>query len=200
MPRIVDHEQRRAAIARVAALTIAEIGLERATMREIAARSGVSKGIVEHYFANRDEVIETALEWANARYVARETRRTRGLQGLESLRARLLCVLPLTAESRQEWKIRLCFWSVAAVDPQARRAQLARLDLTRERFVADLETARVLGQTPAGTDAAAAANELIHLVAGLACDALLDPAYYSRAYLLAMIDKTLNRLNGRTAP
>ena len=200
MPRIVDHEQRRAAIARVAALTIAEIGLERATMREIAARSGVSKGIVEHYFANRDEVIETALEWANARYVARETRRTRGLQGLESLRARLLCVLPLTAESRQEWKIRLCFWRVAAVDPQARRAQLARLDLTRERFVADLETARVLGQTPAGTDAAAAANELIHLVAGLACDALLDPAYYSRAYLLAMIDKTLNRLNGRTAP
>jgi len=200
MPRIVDHEQRRAAIARVAALTIAEIGLERATMREIAARSGVSKGIVEHYFANRDEVIETALEWANARYVARETRRTRGLQGLESLRARLLCVLPLTAESRQEWKIRLCFWSVAAVDPQARRAQRARLDLTRERFVADLETARVLGQTPAGTDAAAAANELIHLVAGLACDALLDPAYYSRAYLLAMIDKTLNRLNGRTAP
>ena len=200
MPRIVDHEQRRAAIARVAALTIAEIGLERATMREIAARSGVSKGIVEHYFANRDEVIETALEWANARYVARETRRTRGLQGLESLRARLLCVLPLTAESRQEWKIRLCFWSVAAVDPQARRAQRARLDLTRERLVADLETARVLGQTPAGTDAAAAANELIHLVAGLACDALLDPAYYSRAYLLAMIDKTLNRLNGRTAP
>ena len=200
MPRIVDHEQRRAAIARVAALTIAEVGLERATMREPAARSGVSKGIVEHYFANRDEVIETALEWANARYVARETRRTRGLQGLESLRARLLCVLPLTAESRQEWKIRLCFWSVAAVDPQARRAQRARLDLTRERFVADLETARVLGQTPAGTDAAAAANELIHLVAGLACDALLDPAYYSRAYLLAMIDKTLNRLNGRTAP
>ena len=200
MPRIVDHEERRATIARSAALAIAELGLEQATMREIAARSGVSKGIVEHYFANREEVIESALEWANARYVAREARRTRGLQGLEALRARLLCVLPLTAESRQEWKIRLCFWSVAAVQPQARRAQRARLDRTRERFVADLDAARAAGQTPTGSDAAAAANELIHLVAGLACDALLDPAYYSRAYLLAMIDKTLNRLAGRAAP
>lgn len=200
MPRIVDHEQRRAEIARSAALAIAELGLERATMREIAARSGVSKGIVEHYFANREEVIESALAWANARYVAREARRTRGLQGLEALRARLLCVLPLSAESRQEWKIRLCFWSVAAVDPQARKAQRARLDRTRERFVADIEEARALGQAPAGTDAAAAANELIHLVAGLACDALLDPAYYSRGYLVTTIDKTLNRLTGRTAP
>ena len=200
MPRIVDHEQRRATIARSAALAIAEVGLEQATMREIAARSGVSKGIVEHYFANREEVIESALDWANARYVAREARRTRGLQGLEALRARLLCVLPLSAESREEWKIRLCFWSLAAVDPQARRTQRARLDQTRERFVADLEAARALGQIPAGTDAAAAANELIPLVAGLACDALLDPAYYSRAYQLAMIDRTLIRLDGRTAP
>ena len=200
MPRIVDHEQRRAAIARVAALTIAEIGLERATMREIAARSGVSKGIVEHYFANREEVIESALAWANARYVARETRRTRGLLGVDALRARLLCVLPLTPESRQDWKIRLCFWSVAAVNPDARRTQRARLDRTRERFAADLESAHALGQIPPGTDPVTAANELIHWVAGLACDALLDPAYYSRAYLLATTGRILNRLTGRNAP
>ena len=200
MPRIVDHAERRAAIARSAALAIAELGLEQATMREIAARSGVSKGIVEHYFANRDEVIETALEWANARYVAREARRTRGLQGIDALRERLLCVLPLGAESRQDWKIRLCVWSVAAVTPGARKAQRARLDRTRERFVADLEAARALGQVPAGNDPVAGANELMHLVAGLACDALLDPRYYDRPYLLGLIDTTINRLTGRSHP
>ena len=200
VPRIVDHAERRASIARSAALAIAELGLEQATMREIAARSGVSKGIVEHYFANRDEVIETALEWANARYVARETRHTRGLQGMDALRERLRCVLPLDAESRQDWKIRLCVWSVAAVNAGARKAQRARLDRTRERFVTDLQAARALGQAPAGIDPVATANELMHLVAGLACDALLDPRYYDRPYLLGLIDTTINRLTGRSQP
>ena len=58
MPRIVDHAERRAAIARSAALAIAELGLEQATMREIAARSGVSKGIVAHYFAREQAALD----------------------------------------------------------------------------------------------------------------------------------------------
>ena len=109
-------------------------------------------------------------------------------------------MLPLDAESRQDWKIRLCVWSVAAVNPGARKAQRTRLDRTRERFLADLQAARALGQAPAGIDPVATANELMHLVAGLACDALLDPRYYDRPYLLGLIDTTINRLIGRSQP
>ena len=40
----------------------------------------------------------------------------------------------------------------------------------------------------------------LHLVAGLACDALLDPRYYDRPYLLGLIDTPINRLTGRSQP
>ena len=91
MPKIVDHDERREFIARVCAEVIAEHGLEQATLREIAARSGVSKGIVEHYFANKDDVIAAALEWVNQRYLRREQRNTAGKHGLDALAARLRC-------------------------------------------------------------------------------------------------------------
>ncbi|HAN67382.1 MAG TPA: TetR family transcriptional regulator, partial [Halieaceae bacterium] len=76
MPKQVDHEQRRAMIASAAARCIAENGLQGTTMRAIALSSGVSKGIVEHYFTDKDAVIAAALEQMNLRYVRREQRLT----------------------------------------------------------------------------------------------------------------------------
>ena len=43
MPKIVDHEERREFLAAISAELIAEQGLERATIREIAARTGFGR-------------------------------------------------------------------------------------------------------------------------------------------------------------
>lgn len=194
MPKQVDHQQRRAMIAAAAAAVIAEQGLQGTTMRVIAQQAGVSKGIVEHYFANKDEVIEAALEQMNLRYLAREQELTAGLTGLAALRARLYCVLPLDSESRKAWKIRLCFWSLASIHPEARHEQQARLALTRERYLQDLRAAEQEGDVPAVTQLDQAATDLGLLMAGAACAALLDPEYYSRDYLASLIDRTLDHL------
>ncbi|MDP4650136.1 MAG: TetR family transcriptional regulator, partial [Haliea sp.] len=69
MPKQVDHQQRRAMIASSAARCIAEHGLQGATVRAIALSSGVSKGIVEHYFTDKDAVIAAALAPRTVRYV-----------------------------------------------------------------------------------------------------------------------------------
>lgn len=200
MPRQVDHHERRAMIAAAAAGCIAEQGLHGTTMRVIAQCAGVSKGIVEHYFANKDEVIEAALEQVNVRYLAREQKLTAGLTGLAALRARLRCVLPLESDSRQAWKIRLCFWSVAAIHPEARREQQARLKLTRERYLQDLRAAQDQGEIPTRINLEQIATDLGLLMAGAACGALLDPHYYSRKYLTALIDRTLEHLTREPQP
>lgn len=199
MPKIVDHDERRAYIARVSAEIIAEQGLEQATLREIAARSGVSKGIVEHYFANKDDVIAAALDWVNTRYLRREQRTTAGKRGLEAVAARLRCALPLTADSLREWKIRLRFWSLAAFDLDVRGPQSERLAATRERFEADLREAIGLGEVT-GIDPVAEADRLIHLVAGVSCTALLDPSYYNRRYIRSVIDDAVAELRHRGSP
>ncbi|MBM68925.1 MAG: hypothetical protein CME43_05560 [Haliea sp.] len=194
MPKKVDHEQRRAMIASAAARCIAEQGLQGTTMRAIAQSSGVSKGIVEHYFADKDAVIAAALEQMNARYMRREQRLTTGRTGLDALRARLNAVLPLNTESREEWKIRLCFWSVAAIEPQHRREQQKRLALTRKRYHGDLETALESGEIHAGADLARIAGDLTVFMAGACCGALLDSRYYSARHLRELIERTLHNL------
>ena len=90
MPKIVDHEKRRAEIAETAANLIARGGLESATVREIANASGYSKGIVEHYFDGKSELISAALAWANEQYFERADVATKGKRGLAALRARLV--------------------------------------------------------------------------------------------------------------
>ena len=57
MPKIVDHEARRSAISTAAAGLIAARGMEAATIREIARVSGYSKGVVEHYFVDKEEAV-----------------------------------------------------------------------------------------------------------------------------------------------
>lgn len=187
-------------IATAAAGCIAEQGLHGTTMRVIAQCAGVSKGIVEHYFANKDEVIEAALEQVNVRYLDREQKLTAGLTGLAALRARLRCVLPLEPDSRQAWKIRLCFWSVAAIHPEARREQQARLKLTRERYLQDLCAAQDQGEILPRANLEQIATDLGLLMAGAACGALLDPHYYNRKYLTSLINRTLEQLTREPLP
>tara|TARA_R110000772_G_scaffold48719_5_gene111348 strand:- start:47043 stop:47645 length:603 start_codon:yes stop_codon:yes gene_type:complete len=194
MPKQVDHEQRRAMIASAAARCIAEQGLQGATMRAIALGSGVSKGIVEHYFADRQAVIAAALEQMNLRYLRREQRLTAGLTGLAALRARLNAILPLHRESREEWKIRLCFWSMAAIEPAHRREQQKRLALTRRRYHDDLEAARENGEIHPDADLAQIAGDLTAFMAGACCGALLDSRYYSARHLRDLIERTLHTL------
>ncbi len=54
-------EQRRAQVVRAVMASIAEEGLERTTMRNVAERAGLSTGAIAYYFANKQEMIEAAL-------------------------------------------------------------------------------------------------------------------------------------------
>ncbi|MDP5065411.1 MAG: TetR/AcrR family transcriptional regulator [Haliea sp.] len=200
MPKQVDHQQRRAMIASSAARCIAEHGLQGATVRAIALSSGVSKGIVEHYFTDKDAVIAAALEQMNLRYVRREQRLTAGLAGLPALRARLQAILPLNSESRDEWKIRLCFWSVAAIEPRHRLEQQKRLALTRKRYEHDLEEAAACGEIHTATNLQQVAGDLTLFMAGASCGALLDSRYYSARHLHGLIERTLHNLTLEPTP
>ncbi|WZH39038.1 MAG: TetR/AcrR family transcriptional regulator [Microbacterium enclense] len=54
-------EERRSAIIRAAAEAVAELGYANATLTEIAQRSGASKGLLWHYFADRDDLMRQAV-------------------------------------------------------------------------------------------------------------------------------------------
>lgn len=191
MPKIVDHNQRREFIARVSAEIIAEQGLDQATIREIAQRTGFSKGVIEHYFDDKDHIIDMAVDWINERFVEREKKATNGKSGLAALEARLDCALPVTRQSLREWKIRLRFWSDAAVRNELHSLQSDRLTSTRERLRKDIEEAKQLGELRDEIDSTHAANMLIHFVCGVSANALIAPNYYNRRYMKQLVQDVI---------
>ena len=194
MPKVVDHEARRYEISGVAAGLIARGGLEAATIREIARSSGFSKGVVEHYFDNKEELISGALAWANRRYEDRVSSATVGRAGLSALRKRVEATLPLTDAMRDEWKVRLIFWGMAAIDPVLRREQARRLDRAVEHFEADLRCAADRGEIGAIEDYAGAARHLLNMTTGICTAALHQRQLYKRDFLVQEVEYLIERL------
>lgn len=178
MPKTVDHQQRRAEISEIAAKLIASGGLEAATIREIARQSGYSKGIIEHFFDRKEDLISAALDWANLRYNRRAALATESLSGLAAVRARIQATLPLDEETREEWRIRLIFWSMASIDPALQDRQAQRFIAARRRFETDLRQARQLGELKAGLSIGPAAERLLYHISGVSCAALHNTSRY----------------------
>lgn len=183
-------------IARAAADLIAEGGVEAATFRAIAERAGVSKGVVEHFFIDKRDIMRRTLEWVNRRALAREQRATRGKRGLAAIEARLRCMLPIRPELAREWRIRVHYWSMAFSGRDEQLGMSLRIGGARERFLADVRDAIDAGDIPRTTDPEAATNLLLHLLAGVSCNRLVDPGHYDRPYqerLIARIMELLRR-------
>ncbi len=57
MPRIVDHDQRRQDLAEVAMNIVAQEGIEAMTIANVAAKSGYSTGVINHYYSNKRQML-----------------------------------------------------------------------------------------------------------------------------------------------
>ena len=66
MPRLSIEQIRRKELSEAAYEALQVWGLPGTTLVRVAVKAGVSKGIVLHYFRNKDELIEAAMRRANA--------------------------------------------------------------------------------------------------------------------------------------
>jgi len=117
MPKIVDHKEQRLQLSATVAEVVADAGLEHTTLRTVAARHGCTKGMVQHYFSDKDELLLAAINFVEDESAARIAAAARGLSGLEELQARLVAQLPLDSALQDEWRARLAFITLAAQMP-----------------------------------------------------------------------------------
>ncbi|MCZ4520622.1 TetR family transcriptional regulator C-terminal domain-containing protein [Rhodococcus ruber] len=71
MPKIVDHEARRAEIVAAVWRVIERAGMNGATVRSVAAEAGVSPGSLRYYFSDQGELVLFAAEAMTQRIVHR---------------------------------------------------------------------------------------------------------------------------------
>ena len=180
MPKIVDHDERRERIVEIVAQMLATVGAEKTTIREIARQSGYSRGFIEHYFHNKEELITKTIRWINERSLARANAALEGKSGLGALKTFSELSLPMNTEVRNEWKIRMQFWGMAAVSDEHRREQSKRIHVSEKIILRYLEQAQELGEIDAGVDLQPLAHSLLHRLYGLGCNAILRPTYFTR--------------------
>tara|TARA_R110000823_G_scaffold309352_2_gene433506 strand:+ start:16001 stop:16597 length:597 start_codon:yes stop_codon:yes gene_type:complete len=188
MPKIVDHDERRERIVEIVAEMLATVGAERTTIREIARQSGYSRGFIEHYFHNKEELISKTIRWINERSLARAEAALDGKRGLEALRTFCEMSLPLTPELRDEWKIRMQFWGMAAVSDEHRREQSKRMHLSEKIILEYLEQAKELGELEQDVVLEPLTHSLLHGLYGLGCNTILRPSYFTRQRQMAALD------------
>ncbi|MEU4725722.1 TetR family transcriptional regulator C-terminal domain-containing protein [Nonomuraea dietziae] len=109
MPRLVDHDRRRAELGEAAIRVILREGLAGVTVRGVAAEAGWSTGSLRHYFSNQRElqayVVQATTDTLRRRVLPRVQRpRTQG-SAVEQIADIVEEMLPLDAERREEYAL-----------------------------------------------------------------------------------------------
>ncbi len=187
MPRVVDHDERRQQVARVARDLILRKGLDKVTVREIAILAGYSTAVVSHYFHNKKELMflvfrDTQLR-AEKRFRKAIDARLPLLEGLEAL-------LPRDNETRDTWRVWFAFWSMTLSYDDFRNEQVVQAHKTLDMISELLAGAGVEARSDAARHLQA--QRLFAVVTGIATQATHDPRGWpvrrQRAILKAELD------------
>ena len=195
MPKIVDHEARRAELAAAVWRLASREGLDALTMRRVAAEAGWSTGALAHYFADKEELLVFAFETVAdrvGRRIVKAAERTR--DPLELIRVQLVEGLAIDSDRRAEVRVWFAFLGLAETRPQLAKAGRDAYRLWRDRVAKTLASAQRQDLVDDSVDAELEAAALIALVDGLASQATFDPRAVSAERQVEILDDRLSRL------
>ncbi|AQZ69317.1 Transcriptional regulator, TetR family [[Actinomadura] parvosata subsp. kistnae] len=194
MPKIVDHDERRREVLSAASRVIVRDGIDAATTRAIAKEAGYSNGVLAHYFADKDEILLSALRHSHRRIRGRLTGKVAGMTGLAALREVLLDNLPLDAERWEETRLEVSFWSRSLASERLAEVQRAEAGELRAAVRELLEQARTAGELSTDDDLDDVAERLLALVDGLSLHLLLYPDRMGRDVAERLMTQAVERL------
>ncbi|MEV4186247.1 TetR family transcriptional regulator [Streptosporangium canum] len=177
-------EQQLLAAARDA---VVEEGLEATTVRAVAARAGVSTGVVHYYFENKDQILLKALRQAHDEASRRrDAIMAEPASSAEKLAGLIALAVPTHGAERDEFILWLEYFRVAM------RGRLPGADLPmatrfRQYFFDVIEEGARSGEFRPTRDVNVIAEQLIGLLDGLGQVAVLDRhwmSYERMAYLV----------------
>jgi DNA-binding transcriptional regulator YbjK len=195
VPRRVDHEARRRAIAEAIFEVIGSRGLEAVSLRDVAAQAGVSMGAVQHYFVSKDQMLLFALGHMRDRVLTRMQAELAAIgepTARETVRAAAKAMLPMGEQGRQEAIVAGAFYSFATVHPVyadvLREGYQRLLSVSRQ----SLRAAAEAGEIADGIDTDREAAMLFFMIQGLIGPILIE--ILSPADALALVDHQLDRI------
>lgn len=171
MPRDTDKKSH---ITATAAHIVATEGLEALSIRTVAKAAACSRGLVEHYFRNKEALVQAVDDWAVETYLERASRAVNRKEGLEALEARLRQLLPFNRTILQEWQLRVVFWRQASVHPTSREVMNSRFATVYMALLSDMQTAQANGDIPVDLPVVVLSEWILFMIIGLSVACLND--------------------------
>ncbi len=175
MPKQVDHDIRREELASAVWSVVRNQGLEGVTIREVARESGWSTGVVNHYFRDKDELMEFAFQLSIERSVERLQRHAASLPPIEAIRIIMVETLAVDEEQRLENLLWAVFVGKAVTSPPM-SAMLNGIYARWQQRLADLiGQGQRDGSIRSDVDSGAWARSTMALVDGLVIQSFFLP-------------------------
>jgi len=191
MPKLVDHDERRAELAEAVWRVVAQGGFEALTMRRISVEASWSLGAVAHYFPNKDALLLFAYELAMEREGRRYREQSSSLSGLAALEAVARASVCLTPDALASSLVWLAFLPRATCREDFRMAQKKEQTEWLEDLAALIASAAQQDASVHDLDADLEAALLVSFLDGLSLQALLEPDDYTPERQVKLIDAYL---------
>jgi len=199
VPKVVDHELRRQQLVSATWRVIARTGIIGVTTREIAREAGVSTGVLAHYFADKEELLDAALRRSHQQVYARLQERTQGLLGLDALRVTMLEALPLDEQRLLEAQIEISFLALALGNSALRELQHEEFERFWDVLHYRVCEAQKLGQIWPEIDPSDVTHQLMIMVEGLSLEAVLYPSRATPQRQCQTLDSFLGQISSHPA-
>jgi AcrR family transcriptional regulator len=188
MPRVVNHDERREAIAEAAWRVIERYGPDGANLRNIAKEAGYTTGVITHYFRDKRQL----MAFAFGLLVDRSTSRMAAAGTETGIVAALAQVLPLDEERRRETTVWLALLGASLTDPDLANELRQRYRRAREAMLPMFRS--VLLEKAQAKDPDDVADEILAVIDGITVDALAGPERYPPRRQQALLRRALARL------
>lgn len=199
MVRTADHAARKAQMVTAVKELTLEVGLSHVTIAGVAQSAGISVGLVQHYYASKEELLldtfHTVCQDVLARVDAAIARAERRHERIEQmLLGGLEQLLPLTKKRRDEVHLVHSFAGAALENTALQPGFRAALTEHQSRVEQALENGKLCGEVDPTTDSPAEAYALLALTDGLAARLLTHRGRAQQAWARGALTREAARL------
>lgn len=192
MPKIVDHEKRRKQIAEATWRVILNLGMEGATVRNIAREAGLSLGALRHYFSTQDELLVYAMKLVKEQATVRINEITRkDLPPKEMILSILLQMVPINEETMAEMEVWFAFIAHARHKEDIFNINDDGVFNGIKKLVESMDQYGLLRKE---LDVAVETERLYALIDGMALHALLEPKRADKERIVRVLEHHLNSI------
>jgi AcrR family transcriptional regulator len=189
---------RRQAIARAACRAIVERGLHGVHLRDIARELGTTTGVLQHYFASKDELLVFTKNHVIDDMLDRARTAAARLEGRARLQAVCEGLLPMRTATRTAWLVLTAFNGRAVGNRELTAIQVSRYTKCRAYFQVEIEAAKAARLIPISVDTRLEAIALASFIDGLAVQVLFYRLREAAAIQRELVRRYLDRAFGST--